>query len=143
MQLTLIFQTDPDRYSTDAANIAFAASYLAGSAKELFKPHVDLVTGTTPTFPTWASFTQALKAAFDDPDAYQTAEEKIHKLKQATGTVQNTTPNLLHMQPSLHVMKEPRSPVSRKASTRNYKSFCLPIPTPPESLLNIYPLLLH
>ena len=26
MQLTLIFQIDPDRYSTDAAKIAFAAS---------------------------------------------------------------------------------------------------------------------
>ena len=82
IQLTLIFQTDPDRYSTDAAKIAFAASYLDGSAKEWFKPHVDLVTGTTPTFPTWASFTQALKAAFDDPDAYQTAEQKINKLRQ-------------------------------------------------------------
>ena len=82
MQLTLIFQTDPDRYSTDAAKIAFAASYLDGSAKEWFQPHVVLVTGTTPTFPTWASFTQALKAAFDDPDAYQTAEQKIHKLRQ-------------------------------------------------------------
>ena len=82
MQLTLIFQTDQERYSTDAAKIAFAASYLDGSAKEWFKPHVDLVNGTTPTFPTWASFTQALKAAFDDPDAYQTAEQKIHKLRQ-------------------------------------------------------------
>ena len=82
MQSTLIFQTDPDRYSTDAAQIAFAASYLKGSAKEWFKHHVDLVTGTTPTFPTWVSFTQALKAALDNPDAYQMAEEKIHKLKQ-------------------------------------------------------------
>ena len=82
IQFTLIYETDPDRYSTDAAKIAFAASYLDGSAEEWVKLHVDLVTGTTPTFPTWASFTQALKAAFDDPDAYQTAEEKIHKLKQ-------------------------------------------------------------
>ena len=82
MQLPLIFQTDPDRYSTDDAKIAFVASYLDGSAKEWFKPQVDLVTGTTPTFPTWVSFTQALKAAFDDPDAYQTAEEKIQNLKQ-------------------------------------------------------------
>ena len=82
MQLPLIFQTDPDRYSTDDAKIAFVASYLDGSAKEWFKPQVDLVTGTTPTFPTWVSFTQALKAAFDDRDVYQRAEEKIHKLKQ-------------------------------------------------------------
>ena len=60
MQLTLIFQPDPDGYSTDAANIAFAASYLDESAKQWFRPHVDLVTGTTSTFPSWASFTQAL-----------------------------------------------------------------------------------
>ena len=85
MQLTLIFQTDPDRYGTNAAKIAFAASYLDESVKEWFNPHVDLVTGTIPTFPTWASFTQALKAALDDPDAYQTAEEKIHKFKQGNG----------------------------------------------------------
>ena len=82
MHLTLIFQTDPDRYATDAARISFAASYLDASTKEWFKPKVDLVTWTTLTFPTWASFTQALKAAFHDPDAYQTAEQKIQKLRQ-------------------------------------------------------------
>ena len=143
MQLTLIFQTDPDRYSTDPAKIAFAASYLNGSTKEWFKPHVDLVIGTTPSFPTWASFTQALKAVFDDPDAYQTQKKKYINSNKANGTVQNIIPNSLPMQPSLNGVKEPRSPFSRKASKRNYKSFCLPIPTPPESSLNMYPLLLN
>ena len=82
MQLALIFQTDPDRYSTDAIRIAFAASYLNSSPKEWVEPHVDLVTGTKPIFPTWPSFTKALKAVFDNPYAYQIAEQKIHKLRQ-------------------------------------------------------------
>ena len=76
-QLTLIFQTDSDRSATNAAWILFVVSYLDVSVKEWFKPHVDLVTRTTPTFPTWVSFTQALKAVFDNHDAYQTAEQKI------------------------------------------------------------------
>ena len=33
-------------------------------------------------FPTWAAFTAALKAAFDDPDAYQTSQCKMKALKQ-------------------------------------------------------------
>ena len=32
--------------------------------------------------PSWASFVAALKAAFDDPDTYQTAYKKISSLKQ-------------------------------------------------------------
>ena len=82
IQLSLIFRIDPTRYHNDTAKIAYAPSYLDGSAKEWFRPHVNLTTGDTPAFPTWASFIQALKAAFDDPDAYQTAERKIHNLRQ-------------------------------------------------------------
>ena len=82
MQLTLIFKTDQARYSTHEAKIAYAASYLHGSAKEWFHPHVDLLTGNTPAFATWESFVENQKAAFDYPDAYQTAERKIHALKQ-------------------------------------------------------------
>ena len=82
MQLILIFKMDEARYSTHEAKITYAASYLDGSAKEWFHPYVDLLTGNTPTFATWESFVENLKAAFDDPDAYQTAERKIHALKQ-------------------------------------------------------------
>ena len=84
MQLNLIFNSDPDRYTeanADNAKIAYAASYLSGSAKEWFQLHVNQTTGTI-TLPTWASFVAALKAAFDDSDAYQTAYTKISSLKQ-------------------------------------------------------------
>ena len=84
MQLNLIFNSDTDRYTgvnSDTAKIAYAASYLSGSAKEWFQPHVNETTGVI-TFPTWASFVAALKAAFHDPDAYQTVYTKISSLKQ-------------------------------------------------------------
>ena len=84
MQLNLIFNSDPDRYTganADNAKIAYAASYLSGSAKEWFQPHVDKTTGAI-TLPNWASFVAAQKAAFDDPHAHQTAYTKISSLKQ-------------------------------------------------------------
>ena len=84
MQLNLIFNSDPDRYTganADNAKIPYAASYLSASAKEWFQPHVNKSTGAI-TLPTWARFVAALKAAFDDPDAYQTAYTKISSLKQ-------------------------------------------------------------
>ena len=80
-QLTLIFKSDPDQFQDHETKIAYAASYLVGSAKEWFQPHINETTGDI-AFPTWAAFTAALKAAFDDPDAYQTAQRKIEALKQ-------------------------------------------------------------
>ena len=48
MQLNLIFSSD-DRYAAgnreERSKIAYAASYLAGSAKEWFQPHVNEDTG--------------------------------------------------------------------------------------------------
>ena len=84
IQLNLIFNSDPDRYTganAFNAKIAYAASYLFGSAKEWFQPHVNETTGAI-TLPTWPSFVAALKAAIDDPDAYQTVYTKISSLKQ-------------------------------------------------------------
>ena len=83
MQLNIMFNSDPDRYTgvnTDNAKIAYAASFLSGSAKEWFQPHVDETTGAI-AFPTWTEFVGALRAAFEDPDAYQTAYNKISLLK--------------------------------------------------------------
>ena len=80
MQLSLIFGSDPTRYNTDLAKIAYAASFLSGSAKEWFRPQVHLRTGVI-AYQTWEAFTNALAAAFDDPDAYQTAERKLKALK--------------------------------------------------------------
>jgi hypothetical protein len=73
MQLQLVFNADPTRYSNDAQKIVYAASYLEGSAKEWFRPQVDPSTGTI-KFDTWTTFINALKVAFDDPDAIATAE---------------------------------------------------------------------
>ena len=84
MQLNLIFNSDPDRYTganADNAKIAYAASFLTGSAKEWFQPYVNETTGAI-SFPTWTEFVAALRAAFDDPDAYQTGYTKISTLKQ-------------------------------------------------------------
>ena len=70
MQLNLIFNSDPDGYTgnnADNAKIAYAASLLAGSAKEWFQPHVNETTGAI-SFPTWNEFVAALRATFDDPD---------------------------------------------------------------------------
>ena len=84
MQLNLIFNWDPARYTgtnADNAKIAYAASYLSRSAKEWFQPHVNETTGAI-SFPTWTEFVAALCAAFEDPDANQTAYNKIGTLKQ-------------------------------------------------------------
>ena len=84
MQLNLIFNSDPDRYTganADDAKIAYAVSFLAGSAKEWFQPHVNETTGAI-SFPTWTEFVTALRAAFDDPDAYQTVYTKISTIRQ-------------------------------------------------------------
>ena len=85
MQLNLMFNSDPDRYTgvnADNAKIAYAASFLSDPAKEWFQPHVDETTGTI-AFPTWTEFVAALRAAFEDPDAYQTAYNKISWSKKA------------------------------------------------------------
>ena len=84
MQLNLRFNSDPDRYTganADNAKIAYATSFLAGLAKEWFQPPVNETTGAI-SFPTWTVFVAALHAAFDDPDAYQTAYTKISTLRQ-------------------------------------------------------------
>ena len=84
MKLNLIFNSDPDRYTgsnADNAKIAYAASFLSGSAKEWFQPYVNETTGAI-SFSTWTEFVTALCAAFEDPDAYQTAYNKITSLKQ-------------------------------------------------------------
>ena len=84
MQLNLMFNFDLGRYTgtnADNAKIAYAASYLSGSAKEWFQPHV-YDTTLAISFPTWAKFVAALRIAFEDPDTYQTAYNNISTLKQ-------------------------------------------------------------
>ena len=84
MQLNLIFNSDPARYTGtngDNAKIAYGASFLSGSAKEWFQPHDNETTGAI-SFPTWTEFVTDVRAGFEDPDAYQTAYNKISTLKQ-------------------------------------------------------------
>ena len=84
MQLNLIFNSDPARYTgtnADNAKIGYAASFLSGSAKEWFQPHDNETTGAI-SFHTWTEFVTALRAGFEDLDAYQTAYNKISTLKQ-------------------------------------------------------------
>ena len=82
LQLNLIFNSDPHRYQGDATKISYATSFLSGSALEWFKPHV-LDEGII-DFETWNALVTSVKAAFDDPDARATAEQKLRTLKQGT-----------------------------------------------------------
>ena len=79
-RLALICALDPNRYNHDAAKIAYAASYLTGSAADWFEPHLDKTTGTV-DFAIYAAFSTALKNAYDDPDARATVERKLRVLK--------------------------------------------------------------
>ena len=78
-QLHLVLNTDPERYSQDTAKLAYTESFLRGSAKRWFTPHVDQRTGAV-SFPTFPTFIMALKVAFEDPDAAATAERKLRSL---------------------------------------------------------------
>jgi len=80
-KLALVFSSDPTRYTTDAAKISYAASYLSGSAADWFEPHLNKATGAI-HFTTYEAFVQALKNTYDDPNARATAERKLHNLKQ-------------------------------------------------------------
>jgi len=80
-KLALVFSSDPARYTSDAAKISYAASYLSGSAEDWFEPHLNKATGTI-SFTTYEAFVRALKNAYDDPDACTTAERKLRSLKQ-------------------------------------------------------------
>lgn len=82
-QLRLVFSADPTVYRTDAAKIAYTASYLTGNAADWFSPHINYETGAI-DFPTFAALMNGLKAAFDDPDARATAERKLLELRQGS-----------------------------------------------------------
>ena len=82
LQLNPIFNSDPYRYQKDATEISYAALFLAGHglALEWFVPYVS--DEGIIEFETWNAFVTSLKAAFDDPDARSTAEQKFRTHKQ-------------------------------------------------------------
>ncbi|RKF73274.1 hypothetical protein GcM1_245169 [Golovinomyces cichoracearum] len=65
----------------EEAKIRYAGSYLTGYAYTWFKPHVDQDSGDI-AFACFDSFLKSLRAAFDDPDSYATAEIELESLKQ-------------------------------------------------------------
>jgi len=80
-KLALVLSSDPARYSADTAKIAYAASYLSGSAADWFEPHLNRATGQI-GFTMYEAFVRSLKNAYDNPDARATTERKLHNLKQ-------------------------------------------------------------
>ncbi|KAF4305057.1 hypothetical protein GTA08_BOTSDO06181 [Botryosphaeria dothidea] len=80
-QLQLKFASDLSAFTTDIAKITYAGSYLRDAAYTWFAPYVSASNGSV-DFDNYEVFYQALKAAFDDPDAYATAERSLLALKQ-------------------------------------------------------------
>lgn len=70
-------------FQSEKSRIIHAGTYLTGNAYIWFKPHINSSTGEI-SFVSYASFIEALGAAFDDPDAYATAERELDSLKQDT-----------------------------------------------------------
>jgi len=80
-RLVLVFSSDSTRYATDTAKIAYAASFLTGSAADWFESHLNKTSGAM-DFGSYREFAVALKNAYDDPDARVTAQCKLRNLKQ-------------------------------------------------------------
>jgi len=67
-RLALVFYSDSTRYTTDAAKIACAASFLTTLAANWFEPHPNKTSGAT-DLSSYGEFAVALKNAYDNPDA--------------------------------------------------------------------------
>jgi len=80
-RLALVFSLDLTRYTTDAAKIAYATSFLTGSAADWFEPHLNKTSDAT-GFGSYGEFAVALKNAYDDPNVRATAQRKLRNLKQ-------------------------------------------------------------
>jgi len=80
-RLVLVFFSDWTRYTSNAAKIAYTASFLTGSAADWFEPHLNKNSSTT-NFSSYGEFTVTLKNAYDDPDARAIAQRKLRNLKQ-------------------------------------------------------------
>jgi len=80
-RLALVFSSNSTRYATDAAKIAYTASFLTDSAADWFEPQLNKTSGAT-DFGSYGEFAVALKNAYDDLDARATAQRKLRNLKQ-------------------------------------------------------------
>jgi len=72
IRLALVFSSDSIRYATDIAKIAYAASFLIGSAADWFEPYLNKTSGIT-DFGSCGEFAVTIKNAYDDSDVRATA----------------------------------------------------------------------
>ena len=77
------FDAEPSRYDTESKKILMGSSHLAGPAKFWWNSQLNELTGLH-EYRTFQDWYIALKAAYDDPDARQTAENKLRNLRQGT-----------------------------------------------------------
>jgi len=80
-RLALVFCLDLTRYATHTAKIAYAASFLTGSAANWFEPHFTKTSCVT-DFGSYREFAIILKNIYNKPDAWATAQRKLMNLKQ-------------------------------------------------------------
>src|SRR5271155_5261452 len=80
-QLSLVFSSAPQRFSTDTSRINYAASFLRGTAFTWLQPHLEA--SSPPSFLlSYPQFTEALRSAFGDPNQKHNAEQSLHALRQ-------------------------------------------------------------
>ncbi|KAI0993087.1 hypothetical protein K3495_g15097 [Podosphaera aphanis] len=80
-KLQMQFRSFPSAFATDEAKIMYAGSFLIGTAYTWFEPHVNQTSGAV-DFKTFSDFIEAVRAAFNDPDSYATAERQLEALRQ-------------------------------------------------------------
>lgn len=131
-QLHLVFNSDPARYGTESSRISYAASYLAGTARDWFQPHVNQTTGAV-DFPTFALFVQALKAAFDDPDARATAERKLLTLRQNNRDCSSYHAEFVTLATTLELDERTRISFFRRGLAKQVQTALAYQQTPPET----------
>ena len=85
-QLALSFAANPAQFEDERAKIVFAASFLRGPAADWWVPKLNVTTAQT-EFTTFPDFLQALRAAFDDPDATTTFAFELQRCRQGKKTV--------------------------------------------------------
>ncbi|KAI0991507.1 hypothetical protein K3495_g16680, partial [Podosphaera aphanis] len=82
-QMQIQFRANPSAFPSEESKILYAGSFLSGIAYTWFQPRVDQATGQV-SFATFVEFLEALRAAFDDPDSYATAESQLESTRQET-----------------------------------------------------------
>lgn len=80
LQLQLVFQAQPLHFSSDAAKVTYAATYLRGSALSWFAPYLE--NNDLSITHNYTNFIHELSAVFGDPDRIASAERTLMTLEQ-------------------------------------------------------------